>query len=244
MLSRAAAILAFALTACDGPIPMPSGAVKDADAYATLLEAGGAASPLKGAIIGGEWIFDSPGAAGWSAVTLPPPEIAAGRRRYQLKHAELTIEPGGCADAKLRPELADRVLFIAESAEFSGCGGPRQSSANVAGTHWQVLRLGAVPAPEQAGPTIFSFGKDGGIGGTLACNDVSIGTRWTQERFLQPDGAEQFVEATLVGCEGPAVDFGRLFWSAMPRAVWWRRDGDRLRIVLADRSEAELRLIL
>jgi hypothetical protein len=240
---RPAPLLLLWLAACaeeQSPRPQP---VADPGAYAMLLRPGGQAAPYKGAIIGGEWIWDTPGAAGWAAVALPVPEREEKARRYRLRRVELKIEPGACANPELRRTLPDRVTVSDETGPVDGCGGPRQVPAQVAGTHWQVLRLGRSPAPGQGAPTIFTFAAGGGLGGTLACNDVGIGARWTEEGFEQP-GGDRWIEGTAVGCEGPDVQFGQRFWDAMYRATSWQRRGDRLRIVFSDGSDAELRLIL
>jgi heat shock protein HslJ len=250
MLRRLAVVLAIAVGGCEGPAPVapPAPAPKqaavetDADAYAMMMPRD-PGTPSIGAIIGGEWIYDTPTGAGWFAGRLPPPRMDGNKRRYRLKHLELTIEPGACAHQRLRPTLPDRVEVTGGDTEFSGCGGPRPPSTDVRGKYWQVMRLGATPAPREGAPTIFVLSDNGGVGGSLACNDMGIGTRWTDGRFVQPVG-DNWIEGTAVGCEGPSVEFGDLFWAAMSRAVSWRREGDRLRIVLDDGTEAELRLIL
>lgn len=243
MWGRAALVLAIALGSCDGPSPDPPPVAQDADAYAMQLPRGGPGTPFKGAIIAGEWIFDTPGGAGWVALRLPSAEIEGGTRRYRMKYVHLTIEAGACADPRLRPTLPDRVAMQDETLDLSGCGGPRRAPARVADTYWQVLRLGEAPAPESGSPTMFAFGGDGSLSGTDACNDVSIAARWADGRFVHPQG-EPWINSTMVGCEGPEVEFGGRFWSAMHRAVSWQRRGDRLTIRFSDGSDAELRLIV
>lgn len=250
MLRLIAFALAVVVGGCEDPetvappVQAPERATieADSDAYAMLMPRD-LGTPSKAAIIDGEWIFDTPTAAGWAALPLPAPEIDGNKRDYRLKYFRLTIERGACADPRLRPTLPDGVAISSDHSELSGCGGPRQASAEVAGAHWQVLRIGAKRAPKDASPTIFTLSTNGGVGGTLACNDVGIATRWTDRRFVQPRKGG-WIEGTAVGCHGPAVDFGQLFWAAMYRAVSWTRRGDRLMIRFADGSDAELRLVL
>lgn len=243
MWGWAALVPAIALGGCAEPPPEPPAPVQDADAYAMQLPRDGPGTPFEGAIIDGEWVFDSPGAAGWNASPLPPAEIEGRTRRYRMRHIQLLIEAGACADPRLRPTLPDRVRVTTGSVDLSGCGGPRPAPAGVVDTHWQVLRLGSEAAPKGGSPTLFAFGSEGSVGGTHACNDVSIAARWADGRFVHPQG-EPWIEGTLVGCEGPDVEFGGRFWSAMHRAVSWRRRGDRLTIRFSDGSDAELRLIV
>jgi hypothetical protein len=247
MWCLSALVLAIALGGCAGPPPEPPAAVQDADAYAMQWPRevrGGRGTPFEGAIIDEEWIFDSPGAAGWDASPLPRPEIEGGIRRYRMRYVQLIIEAGACADPRLRSTLPDSVRVMTESVDLTGCGGPRPVPAGVADTHWQVLRLGSEAAPRGGSPTIFAFGSEGSVGGTHACNDVGIAARWAEDRFIQPAAGEAWIQGTLVGCQGPDVDFGARFWSAMHRAVSWQRRGDRLKILFSDGSDAELRLIV
>jgi hypothetical protein len=208
-----------------------------------LIQRGGPATPAKGAIVGGEWIYDTPTGAGWFAARLPSPEESGGDRVYQVGSLRLSIRAGACGDAALRGAYPDAVSVSGGDSGYRGCGGARRPPAGVQDSHWQVLRLGSAAAPADASPTIFTFAQGGGVGGTLACNDVGIATRWSEGRFSQPAG-DQWLEGTMVGCEGPAVEFGRKFWSAMRRAERWERLGDRLKILFSDGSDAELRLIL
>jgi heat shock protein HslJ len=247
-------LIALALGGCDRPGAEPASVrppatapvQADSDAYAMLIARdvrGGPALPSKGAIIGGDWLYDTPTGAGWFAARLPAPETAAGTRRYRLERLQLTIEPGACADPRLRAAFPDRVTVTGGDQNHSGCGGPRVTSADVRGTHWQVVQLAGKAAPAGGAPTVFTFAEDGRVGGSLACNDVGIGARWTDNGFQHPSG-QPFIEGTAVGCQGPDVHFGNRFWSAMHQAVSWHREGTRLRIRFADRTDAELRLIL
>jgi heat shock protein HslJ len=238
-----ALVAAIALGGCAEPPPEPPAPVQDAGAYAMQLPRDGPGTPFEGAIIGGEWIFDSPGAAGWDALRLPPPETEGATRRYRTKYVQLAIEAGACGVPHLRPTLPDGVRVTSVGVDLSGCGGPRPAPAGVADTHWQVLRVGGESAPKGGSPTIFAFGSEGRVGGTHACNDVGIAARWAEGRFIHPAG-EPWIEGTMVGCEGPDVEFGGRFWSAMHRAVSWQRRGDRLTILFSDGRDAELRLIV
>jgi len=249
--------LPVALLGCSGPVAAPPQSDKpavaladsvdaeaDGGAYAMLLTRQGPGLPWKGAVVEGEWIFDTPTQAGWTAAALPTPRIEGARRIYQLRYLRLTIEPGACADPQLRSRLPDRVFVAADSSETSGCGGPRVVPAGVEDTHWQVLRFGGEAAPQSDTPTLLAFASGGGLGGTHACNDVGITSRWSESGFVHAPPGERSIGGTLVGCHGAAADFGQRFWAAMFKAVSWRRQGERLRILFTDGSEAELRLIL
>jgi hypothetical protein len=250
-------LLIIATMGCSGPIASPAppdkpaAAVADSadaeaedGAYAMLLTRQGPGLPWKGAVVEGEWIFDTPTQAGWTAAVLPTPRIEGERRIYQLRYLRLTIEPGACRDPQLRPRLPDRVTVAGDSSETSGCGGPRVVPGSVEDTHWQVLRLGDEPAPKSESPTLLAFASGGGLGGTHACNDVGITSQWSEGGFVHAAPGERSIGGTLVGCPSAAADFGQRFWAAMFTAVSWQRKGNRLRIVFADGSDAQLRLIL
>ena len=194
-------------------------------------------------IEGNRLLLRSPTSAGWYAVTLPEPRGDSGRRVYAAQELGLAIEPGGCRLREVYPALPDRILLDWDSGRFEGCGGPRTMAAGIAGTVWELVRIGADTAPATRSPAAtLGFGTDGSLGGTLNCNDGGISTVWTGDgRFVAREGG--FMQ-TAIGCFDAGEAFGRRFWNAMPTARAWRRDGERLFITFADGTEAELRYLV
>lgn len=194
-------------------------------------------------IIDGRILLDSPTSAGWASLEAPEPRIEGNRRIYQSRYLTLTIEPGACALREVHPALPDRVTVEWDVGRFEGCGGPRPEVDRIAGSWWELLRIGADRASAGRAPNILHFGRNGGVGGTLSCNDGGIRSTWTDGGGFAP-GAPGF-EQTAVGCNDPAGEaFGRRFWGGMETARRWRREGDRLYITFADGTEAELRYLL
>ena len=192
---------------------------------------------------GSRLLLKSPTSAGWYAVALPEPRVGGGRRTYAAERLTLAVEPGACTLREVYPGLPDRIRLEWDSGTFEGCGGPRPTSTQIAGTVWELVRLGADPAPATRSPAAtLVFGTDGSLGGTLNCNDGGIRSSWTgQGGFIaRGEGFEQ----TAMGCYDAGETFGRRFWNAMPSARAWRRDGERLFITFVDGSEAELRYLL
>lgn len=194
-------------------------------------------------ILDGRILLDSPTSAGWASIEAPEPRIEGDRRIYRTRYLTLTIEAGACALATYRIQHPDRVTIDWDAGRFQGCGGPRRPAAQIAGTWWELLRIGSESAPAGRAPAaILHFGPNGGLGGTLSCNDGGIRRSWTDAGFAgRADGFEQ----TAVGCNDPAGEvFGMRFWTGMMTATAWRRTGDRLTVIFADGTEAELRYLL
>ena len=194
-------------------------------------------------ILDGRILLDSPTSAGWASMQ-PTARREGNRRLLETRYLTLTIESGPCDLREVIPVLPDRVILEWDGGRFEGCGGPRLVSADIAGTWWELMRIGDAQAPAEHAPAvILHFGRNGGLGGTLSCNDGGIRTTWTGDGGFRrgPSGFEQ----TAVGCNDPAGDaFGRRFWSALETAQAWRRDGDRAYITFADGSQAELRYLI
>ena len=194
----------------------------------------------------GRLLLDSPTSAGWYAIALPPPRQEAAPRRltYVAGTTILTMELGACTIAAYRARLDNRATLEWDGGRFDGCTGPGLFPASIGGTYWELMRIGSEAAPEgRSPPAILFLGRDGSRGGTLACNDGGIRTRWTQagEFVAGPPGFEQ----TAMGCNDPAVEaFGTRFWQGLMTARSWRRQASRLRIIFTDGTEAELRFLL
>ena len=202
-------------------------------------------SPGWAAVMRGDrLLLDSPTSAGWYAALLDDPQVEAGRRTFTTELLTLTIEPGACAFREVYPALPDRVRLAWDSGRFEGCGGPRTPPAGIAGTRWELVRLDDEPAPGSRSPAAtLLFGEDGGLGGTLACNDGGLRSTWTARGGFVANAAG--FEQTAMGCNDPGAEaFGGRFWNALRSARAWRRDGERLFITFADGTEAELHFLL
>lgn len=195
-------------------------------------------------IEGDRLLLDSPTSAGWYALRLPAPSVAAARRTYRGHSLTLTVEPGACALAPYRSELPDRITLDWDAGTFEGCGGPRRPPpADLAGTHWELVRIGDDVAPGLRSPAAtLGFAPTGWLFGTEACNDAGAPIRWRGGRFeLAGEGGG----TTSMGCgDAVGVAFGNRFWRLMRQAVSWRVEGERLLITFGDGSIAELRYLL
>jgi heat shock protein HslJ len=223
-----------------GPVPEPPGV-----AYAIRGEERPNWTPgWRAVILDGRLVLDSPTSAGWYAAVLGEPRVEGRRRTYVTEELTLVVEEGACGLADHREVLPDRVTLAWDAGRFEGCGGPRAPAAGLAGTSWELVRLGGEPAPDsRTPPAVVTFWPDGSVGGTEACNDTGGTVRWTEEGFVPLPGRGR--ETTAMGCgDERAVAFGTRFWTGLAGATTWRRDGDRLVIRLADGTEAELRFLL
>lgn len=194
----------------------------------------------------GRLLLDSPTSAGWYAIALPPPVQDQARRTisYDSGAIGLMLEIGACATPAYRERLPNRVTLRWDGGSFEGCNGPGKLPPGMAGTMWELTRIGGEVSPEGRSPSAtLVFGSDGSLGGTLTCNNGGISRTWREDgRFEGP--AEGFLQ-TQIGCNMPASEaFGMRFWKGMDSATAWRRDGARLRITLGGGSEAELRFLL
>jgi hypothetical protein len=197
-------------------------------------------------IVPGRLLLDSPTSAGWYSVALPPPRQETGARRlvYASDRITLVAEIGTCAIPEYRDALPNRVVLHWDAGRFEGCNGRGTLPTRIAGTVWELVRLGDERAPEGRSPAAtLVWGPNGSLGGTLACNDGGIRTTWTADGGFAP-GRSGF-EQTAMGCNDPAAEaFGARFWGGLETARSWRRDRDRLRIAFADGSEAELLFLM
>ena len=188
----------------------------------------------------------SPTSAGWYAVALPPPleDRAARRLTYDAGPVRLVGEIGACTIAVWRTRLPNRMVLSWDGGTFEGCNGPGTLPDAMAGTVWRLVRIGAEDAPQgRSPPATLIFGRDGSVGGTLACNDGGLRRRWTESGGFtgMADGFEQ----TAMGCNEPRVEgFGGRFWTGMMTATAWHREGARVYVTFADGREAELRYLL
>ncbi len=131
-------------------------------------------------ILGGRFLLDSPTSAGWYSAPLPPPRLDGARRTFAFERMALTLEPGACALESHGGTLADRVMLEWDGGRFEGCGGPRPDPAEIAGTVWELVRIGDDRPPAGRSPAAtLIFGRNGGLGGTLSCNDGGIRAIWT-----------------------------------------------------------------
>ncbi len=200
--------------------------------------------PWSAVIREGRLLLDSPTSAGWYAVRLPEARLDGGRRVFATETITLTVEPEACALRDLYPALPDRVTLEWDAGEFEGCGGVPAVPTEMAGTVWELVRIGdeLAPAGRSSAATLI-FGRDGGLGGTLSCNDGGIRTLWTGGGGFVSVGSG--FEQTAMGCNDPTGEaFGMRFWGGLATARAWRRDGERLFITFADDTEAELRYLL
>ncbi len=194
----------------------------------------------------GRLLLRSPTSAGWYAIALPPPREEAAPRRltYRVGTTTLTMELGACAIPAYRERLPNRAILEWDGGRFEGCNGPGRLPAAIGDTYWELMRIGDEAAPQGRSPAaVLTFGRDGGLGGTLACNDGGIRRRWTESGGFA--GRAVGFEQTAMGCNDPAGEaVGMRFWGGMMTATAWRRDGARLFITFADGTQAELRYLL
>jgi hypothetical protein len=193
---------------------------------------------------GDELMLRSPTSAGWYRIALPASRAAGRGQLYAADRLSLTVESGACALREAYPTLPDRIRLEWDGGHFEGCGGPRPPApAQIAGTTWELVRIGRDAAPATRSPAAtVNFGPDGSLGGSLNCNDGGLRRTWTGSGGFA--GRAEGFEQTAIGCYDAGETFGRRFWSAMDTARSWRRDGERLFITFADGTEAELRLLL
>ena len=225
--------------------PPPPAAASAPTAYVVRGEPRANWSPGWAAVIrDGRLLLDSPTSAGWYAMVLPAARREGESRVYAAERLRLTVRPGACGSREYYPSLPDAVALEWDSGTFEGCGGARQPADRIAGTVWELVRIGDDRAPATRSPAAtFVFGENGGVGGTLNCNDGGISATWTASGGFVAGREPGFMQ-TAIGCFDAGEAFGRRFWNAMPTARAWRRDGERLFITFADGSEAELRYLL
>ena len=194
-------------------------------------------------IVGRRILLDSPTSAGWYAVEATDTGEGV-RRTYTGEDLTLTVEVGGCAIPSYRRELPDGITLEWDRGRFTGCGGPRREPSALAGSTWELVRLGNEVAPRsRTPPAVVTFAPDGSVHGSEACNDTGGTVRWTDRGFAPT--REEGRERTAMGCgDERAVAFGDRFWSLLREARTWRRVGESLLIQLRDGSEAELRIVL
>ena len=223
----------------------PAAAPSRPSAYLVRGEPRANWSPGWAAVIrDGRLLLDSPTSAGWYAMVLPAARREGGSRVYAAERLRLTVRPGACGLREYYPALPDAVTLDWDSGRFEGCGGAQQPSSEIAGTVWELVRIGDDRAPATRSPAAtFVFGENGGVGGTLNCNDGGISATWTASGGFVAGREPGFMQ-TAIGCFDAGETFGRRFWNAMPTARAWRRDGERLFITFADGSEAELLYLL
>lgn len=194
---------------------------------------------------GNELLLRSPTSAGWHRVALPAARALGRVQSYAADRLRLTVEPGACALREAYPNLPDRIRLDWDGGHFEGCGGPRTPPAGIAGTTWELARIGGKAAPSGRSPAAtLVFGENGALGGTLNCNDGGIQARWTGAGSFVPGRERGFLQ-TAIGCPDPPLEaFGRRFWNGMESARSWRRDGERLLVIFDDGTQAELRFLL
>lgn len=192
---------------------------------------------------GGRLYLDSPTSAGWYAVPAAAPRTSEARQTIAAPGLTLRIDAGACALPALEARFPDRAVLEWDGGRFEGCGGRRAPVEEMAGTVWELERVGDDRAPLSRSPAAtLLFDPNGGVGGTLACNDGGVETSWDSGGFVTRGGG--FTQ-TQMGCDQPAAEaFGARFWNGMTGASRWRRDGDRLIVTLGDGSEAELSRLL
>ena len=165
-------------------------------------------------------------------------------RRLQLldRPSILTLSEDACQDPALAPAYPQGVRFAHDGASHQGCAGPVRTPSGLTNTQWLVLKANAVAAPTGTGPvTTLLFGKDGGIGGTIACNDGGpLGLKWAEDGSFTRKGDEQGVIQTAMGCnDAEAVRFGETVFNFLGHATAWSRDGTRLTINVKNANPIE-----
>jgi hypothetical protein len=231
------------------PPPLAAGPASPAAAEAEVYVVEGASraewTPGWRAVIDARRILlDSPTSAGWYVVPRPEARTEGLTLTFAAPGLTLVVDADRCALDMDRTILRDRVTLDWDGGRFEGCGGDRPARPDISGSVWELVRIGGEAAPGSRSPAAtLTFGPGGALGGTLACNDGGLRTRWTPAGGF--DRVAGGFEQTAMGCNQPAAEaFGRRFWSGLGAAAAWRRDGDRLWITLGDGREAELRRLL
>lgn len=244
MSRRTAVVSLAALGACAAQEPSSPAQQIDRSTFAFDIPGEpGRTSDGRGIIFGDRIIFRTPGGAGWYQSTIDARQEDGATRRFRIGDMTVTVEPGGCPSNAARP---DRVTTSYPPHLYRGCGGPRIVPAAIAGTTWALRELDRTRAPDEPYPAAtLTFGENGTISGTNACNDVGGGVRWREGHFEKPANDYDLPLSTLIGCPEPSIgEVGARFWSRMTQARTWTRDGATLWITFADGSRAGLALIL
>lgn len=194
----------------------------------------------RGVIIGKQ-IIHGGFASGWYRTTITERRDSGTERHIGGDGFDLTIEKGACRRSASNP---DRVIARSGPYPFELCGGPRIPILAMAGSTWQLDRLGGKPAPTgRSVAATLTFRRDGRIEGTSGCNDMGSTIRWRQGIFRT--GGARISALTLVPCDDQAADqAGSDFWNKFRSARSWKRDGDKLQVKFADGSEAEFSFLI
>lgn len=190
-------------------------------------------------------LLASPTSAGWYVDPRPRPAIDQGRHVFRTPRLMLAIEPGACDLPRHRALLPDRVSLEWDGGSFAGCGGPRLGPTGLAGTVWELVRLGNdLPPVDRSPAATLAFASDGGVGGTQVCNNIGSNLRWRPDGGFDRRRDEPAFMGTQIGCFGPSHAFSQRFWEMMARVTRWRRVGERLFVTGADGETAELRFLI
>ena len=177
-------LLLASLCACDPPDPSEPDLAVAREIRPVIRGRPGpnGAPQWRAVLVPGRLLLDSPTSAGWHVIALPPPREEAAPRRLTFANdrINLVMELGACAIAEYREALPNRAVLHWDGGRFEGCNGRGRLPAEIAGTTWELVRIGGEVAPEGRSPAAtLQFGANGSLGGTLACNDGGIRTRWT-----------------------------------------------------------------
>lgn len=187
--------------------------------------------------------LDSPSSAGWYSSTIESKSLPPGGAVYETDTMTVTIEEGGCQDARLRADLSDTVFVDWDGSRHEACGGWRKPATDIAGTTWMVTRINGESSPMTNPPAAtLTFAQDGRLGGTFNCNDGGLEGTWSDETF---EIKSRDIEQTAMGCpDSPNSAMAETFWSNLPNATGWTRDGDEMIIQFKDGATATLQRLL
>lgn len=193
--------------------------------------------------IGDRIYLDSPSSAGWYSSQIETKAIPPGGAVYETGAFTINVEDGGCDNDELKAAFPDRLIVEWDGGRNMACGGWRKATTSIENTTWMVTRVGELSEPMTNPPAAtLTFRGDGGFGGTIDCNDGGLEATWSDETFniISSD-----IMQTELGCEdGPNDAFAKAFWSRMPDATGWSRDGDVLTIKFKDGETASLARLL
>ena len=129
--------------------------------------------------------------------------------------------------------LAAAVLSVAACITTPG-----ETAGGIAGTDWTLRMLDADRAPGGNTSATLTFGRDGSVAGTLACNSAGGIVGWRLGGEFT--GLDAPVIITTGGCRNQEkeIAIGNRFWSRFQPGSTWTLSGDTLVIQFADGGRA------
>ncbi len=111
---------------------------------------------------------------------------------------------------------------------------------------WKLVRLGSEKVVSTRPPvTSVRFWSNGYLAGFVGCTGFAGGPRWTRDGKLLHMKEPMISQAIECGDgDAPASEMAVKFWKKMGDAAQWELGKDRLIILFADGSDAELKRVV